>query len=276
MISLPRRAGRHISGATFAASAFAFMSCTSSGVAQSQSAEDSAWEISLGAGAMYHPDYEGSDDYEVDALPLIAINYRDFIMLRGPALTIDVFELSGSKLAEDLSFGALVKYDMGREADDNPILRLLPEIDQGVNAGLFVEYEWGPVSFGLSAVQDMGTRHEGTLAELQIGYERALASRLHSQIEASVTWADDDYTQSYFGIAAAQAQASGLRQFTAEGGVKDVGIATSLHYLVNEHWRITGRLAYRRLLGDAADSPLVEDFGSQNQASGAVIFSYSF
>jgi outer membrane scaffolding protein for murein synthesis (MipA/OmpV family) len=122
----------------------------------------------------------------------------------------------------------------------------------------------------------MGTRHEGTLAQFEIGYQRALISRLHGQIEASVVWADDDYTQSYFGVAAAQAQASGLRQFTAEGGVKDVGVAASLHYLINEHWSITGRLAYRRMLGDAADSPLVEDFGSQNQASGAVIASYSF
>jgi outer membrane scaffolding protein for murein synthesis (MipA/OmpV family) len=132
------------------------------------------------------------------------------------------------------------------------------------------------VSFGLTAAQDLGTRHEGTSAEFKIEYGAALAPRLQGQIGASVSWADDDYTQSYFGISTAESQASGLREFTAESGLKDAGVSASLHYLINEHWRVTGRLAYRRLLGDAADSPLVEDEGSQNQASGAVIVSYSF
>jgi outer membrane scaffolding protein for murein synthesis (MipA/OmpV family) len=280
MIFFSRRAvnsgDRRISGATFAGSAFALMTCAATSVAQSQPREDSAWEVSLGAGALYNPDYDGSDEYEVDPLPLIAINYRDFIMLRGPALMVDVFQLSGSKLAENLSFGALVKYDLGREANDNPILRHLPDIDGGAEAGLFAEYELGPVTFELSAVQDTGSRHEGAVAEFAIAYGHMLASRLRGQVEASVAWADDDYTQSYFGVAAAQAQASGLREFAAEGGLKDAGVSASLHYLLNEHWRITGRLAYRRLLGDAADGPLVEDYGSQNQASGAVVVSYSF
>jgi hypothetical protein len=31
------------------------MTCSSSGMAQSQPSEDSVWEVSLGAGAMYHP-----------------------------------------------------------------------------------------------------------------------------------------------------------------------------------------------------------------------------
>lgn len=58
--------------------------------------------------------------------------------------------------------------------------------------------------------------------------------------------------------------------------MKDVGAAASLHYLVNEHWRVTGRLAYRMLLGDAADGPLVEDEGSKNQGSGAILVTYQF
>jgi outer membrane scaffolding protein for murein synthesis (MipA/OmpV family) len=252
------------------------MTYSASGIAQSQPGDDTAWNVTLGAGASYSPDYEGSDDYEVDPLPLIAINYRDFIRLRGTGLTIDFLGLSDSKFAEAFSFGALVKYDDGREANDNPVLRRLTDIDQGADGGLFAEYELGPVSFGLTAVQDLGTRHEGTTAEFKIEYGRALASRLRGQIDASVSWADDDYTQSYFGISAADSQASGLREFTAESGLKDAGVSASLHYLINEHWRVTGRLAYRRMLGDAADSPLVEDEGSQHQASGAVIVSYGF
>lgn len=266
-------------GVSFAWTTLGLMAYWPAGMAQSQpddEDDDSAWEVAMGAGAIYHPDYEGSDDYEVDPIPLLLINYRDIVMLRGPGLTIDVLELSGSELAENLSFGAILKYDFGRERDDNPVLRNLAEIDSGMEAGVFAEYEVGPMSFELTAVQDTGTRHEGTTAELKIEYQRAFGKRLHGEIGVAASWADDDYTQSYFGISAQDAQRSGLREFAAEGGLKNAGVGASLHYLVNEHWRITGMLAYRRLLGDAADSPLVEDSGSQNQASGAVMVSYSF
>jgi outer membrane scaffolding protein for murein synthesis (MipA/OmpV family) len=254
------------------------IACSSTAGAQERDSEgkQEVWSISLGAGALYRPDYEGSDDYEVRAIPVLNISYRDFIILRGPALKIDVFQLTGSELSRDLSFGPLVKYDLGREANDNPVLRDLAEVDGGLDAGFFAEYQLGPVSFGISAVQDTGDRHGGTLAQLQVDYGRPLGARLYAQFDASATWADDKYTRSYFGITPAEAQASGLRPFVASGGVKDVGTSVSLTYLLSRHWRVTGRLAYRSLLGDAADSPLVEDEGWKQQTNIALFASYEF
>jgi outer membrane scaffolding protein for murein synthesis (MipA/OmpV family) len=216
------------------------------------------------------------DDYEIKGLPIVGINYRDIVVLRGASLMIDVVQLSGTGLADQLSFGPLLKFDPGREADDNPILRNLDDIDEGALAGLFVGYELGPVELELTVAQDATSRHEGLIAEIQASYGFMLAERLRAQLEVSGSWSNDDYTQAYFGITRAQALASGLREYTAEAGVKDAGASISLHYLMSEHWRVTGRLGYRRLLGDAADSPLVEDEGSQNQGSAALFVSYQF
>lgn len=238
--------------------------------------EEDAWSFTLGGGALYHPDYEGSDDYEVDGLPILGFSYRDIVVLRGASLMVDVMELTGAELAENLSFGPVAKFDPGREADDNPILRNLGNIDKGALAGVFVSYQVGPVQLDLTVAQDATSRHEGLIAEIEAGYGFMLAQRLRAQLAISATWSNDDYTQAYFGITREQAQASGLREFTAEAGMKDAGASVSLHYLMTQHWRVSGRLAYRRLLGDAADSPLVEDEGSQNQASAALFVSYSF
>ncbi len=238
--------------------------------------DDEAWSISLGAGAIYRPDYEGSDDYRFNGLPMLGINYRDVVVLRGPSLMVDLFELSGSELAEDLGFGVLAQFDMGREADDNPVLRNLDEIDKGALAGVFVSYKLGPVDLELTAMQDATSRYEGTIAQFQAGYGLMLAEGLLAQLEVSTTWSDDKYTQAYFGISGQEAAASGLREFEAAGGIKDVEAAAFLHYSLTEHWRVSGRLAYRRLLGDAADSPLVKDEGSPNQASVALFVSYEF
>jgi outer membrane scaffolding protein for murein synthesis (MipA/OmpV family) len=244
---------------------------------QEQPEDEQVWSIDLGAGAMYKPDYEGSDDYEIRGVPMFGINYRDIIVLRGPSLMIDAFELTDTDLADSLSFGPIVQFDPGREADDNPILRNLGDIDEGALAGVFIHYEAGPVELGLTVTQDATDRYEGLIAEVEAGYGFLLTQRLRAQFEISGTWADDKYTQAYFGVTPEQSRASGrLRPYTAEAGVKDAGAAVFLHYLVSAHWMVTGRLAYRRLLGDAADSPLVEEEGSRNQASGALFMSYRF
>lgn len=249
---------------------------TTTAASQEAQGDDEAWSFNVGVGAMYRPDYEGSDDYEVRGLPVLGLNYRDIVMLRGGSLMIDVIQASGTGLAENFSFGPLVKFDQGREADDNPILRNLGDIDKGALAGMFVGYQLGPVDLELTVAQDATSRYEGLIAEIQAGYGFMLTERLRAQIQLSSAWANDDYTQAYFGITRGQARASGLRAFTAAAGVKDAGAALSLNYLLTEHWRVTGRLAYRRLLGDAADSPLVEDEGSANQASVAAFVSYQF
>jgi outer membrane scaffolding protein for murein synthesis (MipA/OmpV family) len=233
--------------------------------------KEQVWKIGLGGGAMYRPDYDGSDDYEIRAVPVVNITYRDFITLRGPTLMIDALP------ARNWSLGPLVKYDIrGREANDNPALARLPEIDKGLEAGLSARYQTEHVSLGISALRDVDDRYEGTYALFEASYTQPFSARLRAQFEVSATWADDKYMQAYFGITRAGAQASGLREFVARGGVEDAGTAVSLQYLLNEHWRVTGRLAYQTLLGDAADSPLVENVGSKQQPSALLLITYDF
>src|SRR5688500_18124252 len=70
---------RRRAGVTLAWTALGLMAYGPACMAQSTSDEDddSAWDVGIGAGAVYHPDYEGSDDYEVDPVPLLLLNYRD-------------------------------------------------------------------------------------------------------------------------------------------------------------------------------------------------------
>ena len=70
--------------------------------------------------------------------------------------------------------------------------------------------------------------------------------------------------KTYFGITTPQASASGFKEFSANSGVKDVGLGTSLIYPFNKHWSLVTIANYTRLLNDAAKSPLVENAGSKN------------
>lgn len=272
--------------ATAALSAMAAFALSSAALAQqnlqqpgqkpADKAGKSDWDIRLGAGGLFQPDYEGSDDYEVKPLPLLMVNYRDLVFLRGTTLGANAITLQGPNPGDKLQIGPLVRYSFGRDEDDNDDLRGLGDIDGGVEIGGFITYTTGPWSAGLTLFRDVSDAHDGLTAELSAGHRLALGPKLMLRSKISTTWADDDYTQSFYGVTATQAARSGMRQYEAESGFKDAGITFDLDYRVTENWSVTGRVGYKRLLGDAADSPLVADRGSENQFITGLFVSYKF
>jgi len=82
--------------------------------------------------------------------------------------------------------------------------------------------------------------------------------------------------QAYFSINGKNANRSGLKTFDADAGFKDVGVSLPVTYSPWEHWSIMGAVVYKRLLGDTADSPVVDDEGNANQFVGGMLLIYRF
>ncbi|MGF1463829.1 MAG: MipA/OmpV family protein, partial [Maricaulaceae bacterium] len=61
------------------------------------------------------------------------------------------------------------------------------------------------------------------------------------------------------------AAASGLDVFDAGAGFRDVGLSSVLSYQLSKRWSLNSVVSYSRLIGDAADSPIVTEEGSPNQ-----------
>jgi len=92
-------------------------------------------------------------------------------------------------------------------------------------------------------------------------------------IGPAVTWADHRYTNAYFGVSQATAKVSGFSPFMAQGGLSNAGAGASYIHLMGDHWMIGADTGYRRLLGDAARSPIIE---TKLQFSLDVNLSYRF
>ncbi len=80
----------------------------------------------------------------------------------------------------------------------------------------------------------------------------------------------------YFGIDSKDAQRSGLDQYNADAPFKDVGVGASFGYAIAERWGLNLATGYKLLLGDAKDSPVVDDQGPKHQFVGAVSVSYTW
>lgn len=234
-------------------------------------------KYSLGAGVGAAPDYEGSEDMAgVPALFFSAMwDEGYFIKLAGPAIRANVIP------SKTWSLGPVLQYRATRDDDvDNNVVAKMKKVDSTAEGGLFVGFNQAGWDTSLQYVTDTSDKHEGSLVTLIAGYTFK-EDRYATRIGMSSTYADDDYMDTYFSVNAANVGGSGLESsptypYKAEAEVKDVGADVMVRYHMNENWDLMGLLAYKVLLGDASDSPVVDIEGSSGQTSAAIMAIYNF
>lgn len=241
--------------------------------AQAQGGGD--WQAMLGGGAIYAPDYEGSDDYEIQPFPFISVEYRDLAYIRGPEIGFNLLRL---RPTDDLriNFGPLARYRRDRPEDRNDDLTGLGDVDMAIEVGGALSVEYRQAWLRLSLAQDVAGGHEGMVGEGEAGVRFDLADRLNASVSARASWADSDYMDAYFSVSPTQATASGLPVYRAGSGIKDAGARLSLSYQLGRRWMISAIGGYTHLLGDAADAPLVRQRGSRDQWQGGLFLAYRF
>ncbi len=224
------------------------------------------WAVRLGIVGGATPDYEGSNDYELSAGPMVSMTWKDFIWLRGKSLGANFINQGPWKA------GPVATKSSGRNDDDNDKLEGLDDVDSSIEVGGFVRYRKKPWRFDLRVRQDAGSGHEGAYVELAGGagipFQRPLFI-----LTLESTWVSDDYMQSYFGVTQKESDRSGLRKYDADAGFKNIGVKLASGIRFGTNWRIGGQIAYHRLIGDAEDSPIVDD-ENQFQAGIGLVYSW--
>ncbi len=234
--------------------------------------------VALAVGVV--PDYLGSDDYTIGAAPagLIRFGSSDrYARLLVTELSVNVLD------SRTWNFGPVLNYRLARDDVDDDAVDLMRDIDGTVEAGLIGGWTWRGDDdprhrFHVSAevLYDVGDTHDGYLVSAGARYFRPVTRPLTLSIGATVTYGSDDYMQTYFGVDSDNAARSGLSEFSASGGLRDVRFPIMAIYSLNPSWHVTGGLIYSRLLDDASDSPIVDDRGSSDQLFAGLGVAYAW
>ena len=222
------------------------------------------WALSIGLTGGFSPDYEGSNDYGFRYGPNISASWRDTIYYKGKTLGANLIR------KKKIKAGLLLTKSSGRSEDNNDKLEGLGDVDGSVEAGGFLNYRLQPYRFRVEVRQDIGSGHEGALVIMSAGTKLPSEKPLGS-LEIGTTWASDDYMASFFGVDGQQSLSSGLKRYHADAGIKDVKISLTTGYEITNRWRVGGSIEYKRLVGDAAESPVVDD---KNQFVAGISLSY--
>ena len=258
---------------THAAGAVALLVC---GLPADSRADDDSWGAMVGLGAAFGPDYPGSDDYEPLPFGMVRIQRGPYYVVLGPDLRANVVP------SATWNAGPLLGYGGGRDDVEDDVVDRLPEVDEELWVGAFASYTipqlFGTetsLGFQLEVMHD-AIGDSGTVATFGIEYGVQATQRLSFAFGVATTYADADYTDAYFSVTPAGAAASGLAVYDADAGMRDYSLSLNGMYAFSDNWGIGAIASLTRLVGDAADGPVVAERGDATGVFGGAFLWYRF
>lgn len=236
---------------------------------------------SIGIGIGVVSEYPGSDNYE--AFPNAAFE------IDTPIGTLKNNQI-GAQLDivknDNLDTGPILRANFGRDDDiDDDVVRLLDEVDTGVELGWFINSGVKLSSLGipsdviligrLEAATDVGDGHDGTLVNASLGLVFQLTDKFRLVPSIGLNYGDDSYTEAFYNVSSEGAAASGLDEFSASGGVEFTQLALFGVHTIDDRWSVSGTVAFNKLQGDAADSPITLR-GTEDQWFTGFIVNYAY
>lgn len=248
---------------------------------------DQSDNFTVALGGAFVPDYEGSDDSE--GAPFAAIRGRVngiSFSTRGTYLYVDLIRRPDSGI--DIDAGPIVGFRRERTGKvEDDFVTDLPERDTAIEIGGFagvtfhgLTNPYDQLSLRLDVTSDVGGAHKSTIFSPNIEFGTPLSARTFVGASLSADFVAERYADYYYSISPAEGLIAGLPAYNADGGMKNWKLST----LVNQS--ITGDLThglsifgagtYSRLVGDIADSPIVDGRGSKSQWQAILGLAYTF
>lgn len=243
------------------------------------------WDLQIGAGIAYMPDYSGArassprlrtwadGSYRTPDLGTFAIDSGSLTI--DPAFRWDFVD------KRDLGLGVLLGYRSGR-SDSSPRfasansgsarLAGLPSIRGSIDAG--VEGHVAIFSVPLFAqVRSATSGSQGMRLNVGAYLPQSLGSAFELALLPTVTWVDSREMRAFYGVSAQHAAKTGFAAYNPRGAWENAALEVVGDWQIGIGWHFIASAAYQRLLGNAAASPLVQ---TRSQASAVASVAWSF
>ncbi len=198
--------------------------------------------VDLGLGVQAKPTYPGADDSSI----------APWFIWRNVSFGADDGSKDGFSLQPSFSLVG------DRETSDDAALEGLDEIERAYEVGARLNYVNGPVT-AYASMRRGFKGHEGLTGEVGMDYRTVLSDRVSLWSGVELGFANSKYTNTYFGVTPDEASRSPYSAYDAGGGLTSAAIKFQAAYAVNDKTALLGEVSYGKLLGDAADSPIVQE-----------------
>lgn len=220
--------------------------------------------LTLGIGAQTYGKYPGADSNGIGPFPIFGLRRPGQPIRFGSADDGAGFGFLGYDSV--INFGPSVRFQNKRDEED--VGAAVGDVGFTVEVGGFVDINPSR-NFRLRAELRRGLGgHRAWVGSLGADLILRDDQNYIFSVGPRVRWADNRYNDRYFGVTPAVAGTTGLAALDPDGGVYAVGGIANLTHRLGRNWGVQAYAGYDRLVGDAADSPIVRNFGSRDQISG--------
>ena len=207
--------------------------------------------------------YLGSNSDKLNLVPILAVsNYPWFLQT-----TEGILETGLKKdFLDHYSIGIQLAYEEGRFKKDAAFLKKnhIDDISSSASYGLFLQYEnqiaQMPIDVLFRYRKDIDA-FRGSQFDIRCtaGIYGGEGKRLNAEAFAQTTYANQDSSQYYYGISQQQSLSSMLSAYKSKSGFLSSQIGLWASYDITPKWLLVGDIELENLLGDAKNSPLVQN-----------------
>ncbi|MGA7777223.1 MAG: MipA/OmpV family protein [Paraburkholderia sp.] len=215
------------------------------------------WQVAVGGAVALQPRYDGSDRYHFEGGPSIDIRYSDlYFASTGEGFGANVLQ------GQNWRISIAAAYDLGRRGqDDDEHLHGMGNINPAPELKLAADYVISkdfPLVLRADIRRSFGGSN-GWIGDLGVYMPLPGSSKTFFWFAGpSVTFADSNYMNTWFGVNDTQAAASQYSYYHASAGIKSAGFGVSAIWFFQKHWFAACDLALEQLVGSAARSPITQ------------------
>ena len=249
--------------------------------------------LSVGVGLGYNASYSGSDDYNVNILPIVQGSVWGIDINPRPAgLALDLVPDPDEGVS--FSAGPMFRLRSDRvDADDinDDIVDRYGELDRAVEIGGSVGIKFpkllnpfDSLSVNLDTVFDVAGAHGGMVVSPSVTYFTPLSRATAASLSLSTTFVDDAFADYYYSVPETNTLLPDedlLPGFDARGGLQSYGVNLFLAHdlsgdVTDGGFSLVGIGGWSKLTGDAADTPFTAIRGDDDQWFVALGVGYTF
>lgn len=227
--------------------------------------------VRIGLGAQLQPEYLGADGATVSPLFHINTARGDHEFAAGApddSASLAIVRSNG------FTFGPAANLTSRRREKD--VGAPVGNVGRTIEVGAFAQYQAADsIRFRAQLLKGING-HDGLVGTISADKIWRDGDRYVISLGPRVLFSDGRYQRAYFGVTPEASLASGLPTYRPGSGIHEIGVASGASFELNRQWGVFGYARYARLVGDAAKSPIVREFGSRNQLAGGIGLSYTF
>lgn len=247
------------------------LASTASAAALADNVTDGPTDM-FGAGVQRMPAWIGSKDHRNQAIPYVQAELPWHITLSTlDGLTVDLIH------GDQWRGGLYGNYLWGRDHEElGPKLGgIVDSLSPRINGGGYLEYQ-ATAQLNLGTELSHDTQGAGAYLNLYADYDLPAIGYLNHSLQLQWQAMNGPAMRRFFGVTPTQASKLDITPWSPGSGSQQIAFEYDAYMPTSIHTGFAFAINYTRLLGQAAESPLVQTYGSRNQLTTTLAFVYRF